>query len=107
MENYDAYFMAGGALQILGKLILVLASGILFTKQRNLGTTLMLLGSLLSIVFSLGTLLLTTFSAQAGPDSVIKANALGSLLTPLPYILFAIGLFWFSLKQVKKHPKNQ
>ncbi|MBR9853534.1 MAG: hypothetical protein GYB37_03005 [Algicola sp.] len=106
MANYEAYFMVGGVLTALGKLILVLASGILFTKQRNLGTTLMFLGSVLSIVFSLGTLLLTTFSAQAGQESVIKANALGSLLTPLPYILFAIGLLLFVIKQVKKHPGN-
>lgn len=106
MANYEAYFMVGGVLTALGKLILVLASGILFTKQRNLGTTLMFLGSVLSIVFSLGTLLLTTFSAQAGPESVIKANALGSLLMPLPYILFAIGLLLFVIKQVKKHPGN-
>jgi len=106
MENYEAYFMIGGGLNTLGKLILILASGILMAKQRNLGTVLMFLGSLLSIVFSLGIMLLTTFSAQEGPESVVKANALGNLFAPLPYILFAIGLLLFSAKQVKKQSQN-
>lgn len=106
MENYEAYFMIGGGLNTLGKLVLVLACGILLAKQRNWGTILMFLGSVLSIIFSLGTLLLTTFSAQGGPESVVKANALGSILTPLPYILFAIGLLLFAAKQVKKQQQR-
>ncbi|MBO0322483.1 hypothetical protein J0X14_09250 [Muricauda sp. CAU 1633] len=102
MENYEAYYMIGGGLTSLAKLIVVLASGILLAKQRNWGTILMFLGSVLSIIFSLGTLLLTTFSAQTGPESIVKANALGSILNPLPYVLFAIGLLLFAAKQVKK-----
>ncbi len=106
MENYEAYFMIGGGLTSLGKLIVVLASGILLAKQRNAGTILMFLGSVLSIVFSIGALLTTTFSAQAGPESIVKVNALSSILSPLPYILFAIGLLLFAAKQVKKQPRD-
>ncbi len=102
MENYEAYFMIGGGLNALGKLILVLACGILLAKQRNWGTLLMFLGSVLSIVFALGVLLLTTFSAQVNSESIVKANVLGSILTPLPYILFAIGLLLFAAKLAKK-----
>ncbi|MFD2098348.1 hypothetical protein [Flagellimonas iocasae] len=102
MENYEAYFMIGGGLNALGKLIVVLACGILLLKQRNLGTVLMFSGSVLSIILGLGFLLLSTFSAQEGPESVLNTNALGSILTPLPYILFAIGLLLFAAKQVKK-----
>ncbi|MFC4219949.1 hypothetical protein [Flagellimonas marina] len=102
MENYEAYYMIGGGLNAIGKLIVVLATGILLSKQRNSGTLLMFLGSVLSIIFSLGTLLLTTFSAQNGAQSIVKVNALGSILNPLPYILFAIGLLLFAAKQVKK-----
>lgn len=107
MENYEAYFMIGGGLSTLGKLILVLACGILLTKQKNLATILMFSGSVLSIVFSLVIMLGTTFSTQGGPESVVKVNALGSLLTPLPYILFAIGLLLFVAKQVKKQSQNE
>ncbi|MEW2922341.1 hypothetical protein AB1A65_12780 [Muricauda sp. ANG21] len=102
MENYEAYYMIGGGLNAIGKLIVVLATGILLSKQRNSGTLLMFLGSVLSIIFSVGTLLLTTFSAQNGAQSIVKVNALGSILNPLPYILFAIGLLLFAAKQVKK-----
>ncbi|WP_156102330.1 hypothetical protein [Muricauda sp. MAR_2010_75] len=106
MENYEAYFMIGGGLTSLGKLIAVLASGILLAKQRNWSTILMFLGSVLSIIVSLGFLLLTTFSAQEGPESVVKVNALGSIITPLPYILFVIGLLLFATKQVKKQQQG-
>ena len=99
--------MLGGGLNTLGKLILVLASGILLAKQRNPGTVLLFVGSVLSIVFSLGVLLLTTFSAQSGAESVLKMNALGSLLTPLPYILVGIGLLLFATKRVKKQGSQE
>lgn len=106
MENYEAYYMIAGGLNALGKLILVLASGILLTKQRNWGSIIMFLGSILSIVLSLIVLLGTTLSANYSLKLLATSSVIGNFLTTIPPIIFSIGLLLFVLLYVKKIQNN-
>ncbi len=108
MENNDSlYFAVGGLFYGLMQLIVLIACIILVLKQRNTATILMLIGQILSIVFSLGRYLWNFLAAQNGVDSVLQAQKIMSMIGPLPYGLFAIGLILFAMNQVKKKRLGQ
>ncbi|MDC6363078.1 MULTISPECIES: hypothetical protein [Flavobacteriaceae] len=108
MENNDSlYFAVGGLFYGLIQLIVLIACIILVLKQRNTATILMLTGQILSIVFSLGGYLWNFLAAKNGVDSLLQANKIMSVVGPLPYGLFAIGLILFAMNQVKKKRLGQ
>ncbi|MEZ4808809.1 MAG: hypothetical protein R2819_00500 [Allomuricauda sp.] len=102
MENLELYYYFSGILNALGKIILTIACFVLFVRQKNSATTIMLIGSVLTIVFGLAGLLWTTLSAQMGPQSLAKTNGIITILGQLPYILFTIGLLLFAFNHAKK-----
>ncbi|WP_318345362.1 hypothetical protein [Flagellimonas baculiformis] len=98
MENLEVYYMAGNAIGTIGQLVLLIACAVLIYKQRNIGTWLMLLGSLLSIVFSVGRVAWTAFASIKNPESYAHTMAVLNIFVQFPYLLFVIGLLLFAVK---------
>ncbi|MCR9227653.1 MAG: hypothetical protein NXH90_09575 [Flavobacteriaceae bacterium] len=107
MENLQNYYVIGGALNTLGQLIIVIASIILLIKQRNIPVFLILLGSTLSILFSVGSVFWNMVSAQDGPESLARNAGIVNIVSQLPYLLFAIGLLLYIIMFVKKQIKKE
>lgn len=103
MENIETYFVVGGVLNVVGKLIIIAACIILVIKQKNSATILMLVGSVLSAVLSLAGIVWAAASAYKNPEAVLTANGAMSILKELPYILFALGLILYAIKYLKKY----
>lgn|SRR5690606_4289524 len=101
MENLEIYYMAGNAISTIGQLVLLIGCAVLIYKQRNIGTWLMLVGSLLSIVFSVGRMAWTAFASINSPEFYMHTMAILNIFVQFPYLLFAIGLLLFAIKHTK------
>ena len=102
MENHTFFYAAGGILNGIAQLVVLIACIVLVIKQKSGSTLMMLVAQILGIFVSVAGLTWTTISAQLGPESVLRASKTMALMGPLPHILFAIGLLWFVYSNVKK-----
>ncbi|TAI49097.1 hypothetical protein [Flagellimonas allohymeniacidonis] len=102
MENLEAFYILGGAINGIFKLIIAAACVILLIRERNLATIFMCIGSILTIFFSLGSVLWTTLAASRSSEALIRSNAIMNLAAQIPVILFAIGILLFALQYGKK-----
>ncbi|RDY61295.1 hypothetical protein [Flagellimonas nanhaiensis] len=100
--NHTFFFAAGGVLNGIAQLVVLIACIILVIKQKSGSTIMMLVAQILGIFVSVGGFTWTALSAQVDPESVLTASKTMALLGPLPHILFAIGLIWFVYSNVKK-----
>lgn len=98
MENLEIYYMAGSTIGTIGQIVLLIACAVLIYKQRNIATLLMLLGSLLSIVFTVGRVAWTALANIENPESYAQAMAVLNIFVQFPYLLFVIGLLLFAVK---------
>lgn len=101
MENLETYYMAGSAIGTIGQLMLLIACAVLIYKQRDIGTWLMLVGSLLSIIFSVGRVAWTALASIENPESYAQTMAILNIFVQFPYLLFVIGLLLFAAKHTK------
>lgn len=105
--NLPISFYAGYVLQALGLLILLAACIILVIKQKSLATIMMLLGTVLTIILSIGGILWNWFAARNdGALGVIEAQGLQSLFGGLANLLFVIGLLLLAITYVKRTKKH-
>lgn len=102
MENLEIYFALGAILGAIGQLLFVLGCIILVVKQKNSGTILMLVGSVLHILFSLGSYVWTLFAARQSAEAVAQSAAFQNIVGRIPFILIAIGLLLYVVAYVKK-----
>ena len=101
MENYEFIYLTSGAINAILQIIVVIACGLLLWKNRAIATVLMFSGSLLSIIFLGLSFVITALAANNSPESVVKTNAILSIVGHLPSLIFALGLLLFVIKQVK------
>ncbi|MDC6364992.1 MULTISPECIES: hypothetical protein [Flavobacteriaceae] len=107
MDNtHTIFYAAGGVLNGIAQLIVLIACIVLVIKQKSGATILMLIAQILGLFFSIGGFAWTGLSAQLGPESVLYASKMTAVLSPIPHILFAIGLLLFVFHKVKKAPKD-
>lgn len=102
METFESVYMLSGAINTIFKLLTVVACILLFSKNRNAGTILMLLASILSIFFSIGSVLVTSLAANYSAEGVVKYNALVNLIGQIPVIMFTVGLMLLAMQYRKK-----
>ncbi len=102
MENLEIYFALGAILSAIGQLLFVLGCIILVIKQKNSGTILMLIGSILNILFSLGSYIWTIFAARQSAEAVAQSTVLQSIVGRIPFIVIAVGLLLYVVAHVKK-----
>ena len=100
--DHTIFYAAGGVLNGIAQLIVLIACIVLVIKQKSGSTILMLIAQIMGIFVSIGGFTWTALSAQLGSESVLRASKLMALMGPIPHILFAVGLLWFVLSKVKK-----
>ncbi|MEM7486970.1 MAG: hypothetical protein AAF348_17320 [Bacteroidota bacterium] len=101
-ESHTLFFAIGGILNTLGQLMIIIGCILLTIKQKNIGTIIMLIASILSLFFMIGSFTGNFIAGQYGVDSILSWSKIISVLGPLPYILFAIGLLIYAVKYVDK-----
>ncbi|NAY90678.1 hypothetical protein GTQ34_01995 [Muricauda sp. JGD-17] len=103
MENTDTLmFAAGGLLNGIAYLVIIVACILLVAKRKTGATVLMLASQLLGLLFFVASFAWTTISAHQGAESLVKTSKIIAMLGPLPHLLFAVGLLWFVFTLVKK-----
>ncbi|MEM9363265.1 MAG: hypothetical protein AAGA43_11545 [Bacteroidota bacterium] len=102
MKDFEVFYLTSGVISTIFQLVAVVATGMLLFKKRSLATGLMFFGSLFSIVFYGFSFLGTTLMARQGAESVVKFNAIFSIINQIPHILFAIGLLLFVIQYLKR-----
>ena len=107
MDNSDTlFFAAGGLLNGIAHLLIIIACVVLVIKRKSGPAVLMLAAQVLALLFYVGSLAWTTFAARQGAESLVQTSKILAMLGPLPHILFAVGLLWLAISLVKKG-KNQ
>lgn len=108
MENTDFIYSASAAIFNISNLILIAACIVLFTKKRALSTSLMLIGSILTLISSLSHLYLNFFLLHEDIDSFMKYSAFASIFSGISYFIFCLGILLFVTTDFKKEvPKNE
>ncbi|WP_435622669.1 hypothetical protein [Flagellimonas sp.] len=102
MENYEFLHLLSGFISTIFQLVVIVGCILLLSKSRNLATVLMLVGSVLSLFFSLFSVLGTSFMASQGAENLVQGIAIMGVVGQIPHILFALGLLLYVIKHVKK-----
>jgi LPXTG-motif cell wall-anchored protein len=108
MENLEYLYSISSIIFILAGICVLIASAILFSKKRTISTTLILIGSISSLMFNIGNRLINLIFKGYDMDSIIQINAVLVILSGIAYSLFCIGLLLFVVNDFnKKEPKNK
>ncbi|PWL38607.1 hypothetical protein DKG77_10130 [Flagellimonas aquimarina] len=103
MENNEyIHFIIGGLLHGISHLAVITACIIMLIKQKNSATILMLTASILTLLFSVGSIIWNRIAAYNGAESLVQATKIISILGAIPYILFALGLLLFAVRHLRK-----
>ncbi|MGX1929157.1 hypothetical protein [Flagellimonas sp. 2504JD4-2] len=95
-------YIIGSLLYGITNLLIIITCIVLVVKHKNIGTILMLIGSISILLFSIFNIVWTQVAARDGSESLVQATKLLSIIGPLPNTLFAIGLLLFAVRYVKK-----
>ncbi|WP_431121638.1 hypothetical protein [Flagellimonas flava] len=101
-DSYTLFFALGSILGTVAQLAVIIGCIVLVSKQKNAGTLLMLIGSILTLVFNILNFSGSLFAGHRGADSVLSWTKMFAVIGPLPYILFGIGLLVYAIGHVRK-----
>ena len=108
MENYNYLYTLNNIIYTFASLCIIVAGITLFYKRRTLSTTLMLVGSIVAFLFTIGSLFISSYVGRYDTETFIKINAICSLIGGLAYVVFCGGLMLFAITDYKKDvPKNE
>ena len=102
MENFEFFYLTSGVISTILQLVVIVATGMLFFKKRNMASGLMFFGSLFTVLFYGFSLFGNTLMAYDGTESVVKFNAIFGIVSQIPRVLFALGLLFFVIQYLKK-----
>ncbi len=91
MENLEYIFALAAILGGLVQLILIIAAIILIAKDKNAGTLLMLVGSIMMILNLVAGIVLPMLFAKKGAEFLAKSTALRQLIGQVPFIIYVLG----------------
>ncbi|WP_298925549.1 hypothetical protein [uncultured Allomuricauda sp.] len=101
--NQYIHFIISGLLNGIAHLIVIIACIVMVVKQKNSATILMLIASILTLLFSAGSIIWNKVAAYNGTESLVQATKITSIIGVIPYILFALGLILYATKYLKKN----
>ncbi|SNZ00641.1 hypothetical protein [Flagellimonas pacifica] len=102
MENIELVHLLGGILAYIAQFIIIVGCFFLVSKQRNLGTALMLAGAILNTLFAVSGFVWTLISARESAQSLVRTTGIINVLTNLPTLIFGLGLLLYGIKYLKK-----
>ena len=108
MENLEYLYSISSIIFILAGICVLIASVILFSKKRTTATTLILIGSISSLMVNIGNRLIDLIFKGYDMDSIIQINGIIIILGGIAYFLFCAGLLLFVVNDFKKEvSKNE
>jgi uncharacterized membrane protein len=102
MTDIEPFYIIGGIIGGLTQVLMLVMCIILVLKNKNTGTLLMLIGSILTILFYGLNIAWTTIAARNGAESVANSVAILQLLANIPYVIFTIGFGVFVFNHTRK-----
>ncbi|AWX43026.1 hypothetical protein HME9304_00013 [Flagellimonas maritima] len=97
-DSHTLYYAFGGILSALGQLALIIGCIVLVIKQKNIGTIIMLVASILSLLFMIASYAGNFIAGSYGTDLILTWSQIIAVVGPIPYILFAAGLLIHAIK---------
>ena len=102
MQDLPTPLIISYVISFLGHFLVLIACIVLLIKQKSLAATLMLVGMVLTVVFSVLGLFMNYVSAQKSAEAVIRTQGIFSTLNTLSYLVFGLGLLLLAIKAVHK-----
>ena len=102
MENNEILLALSGGVGAITQLVLIAASIILVYKNKNAGSILMLVGSILMFICLLSNSLLPILTARQGAESLAKTVVLLQVIRQIPFLLYTLGVIIFAINTTKK-----
>lgn len=82
--NQYIHFIISGLLNEIAHLIIIIACIIIVVKQKNGATILMLIASILTLLFSAGSIIWNKIAAYDGAESLVRVTKITSILGVYP-----------------------
>ncbi|MCA0133044.1 hypothetical protein [Winogradskyella alexanderae] len=102
MNSYDYLQLIGMILSGISSLGIVTATIILFIKKKTFSTTILLIGSILTILFGVGSFIANRAAGNHGAETLIKTIGWSKFIGGFLSILFCSGLLIFAIKDFKR-----
>lgn len=102
MENAEFILALAGILGVVIQLLLIVASIVLVSKDRNAGTILMLLGSILMLFNLFATFLIPILFVRNGIEFLAKSVVWQKVFDQLPFFLYVLGVLIYAIRIPKK-----
>ena len=101
-SSTEILFTIGPIISSFSTLIVLVASIILFIKQRTLATWLILIGNILVCITYIGSLIINIFAGRENIDTLLLTQGISSIAQSISYLIFAIGLIVLALSEFSK-----
>lgn len=102
MENVEWFYALAGALGGLAQVILIVASILLVYKNRHTGTVLMLMGSILMLLNSVGSVIFPIIFSSQGPEFLVKSLGVRQIAGQFPFLIYVLGALIYAIQLRKK-----
>ena len=107
-ESSELLFTISWIFHYIALVLVTIASIVIFTKKRTLGTTILLIGAILSVITIIVSFGVNLSGKNQEFETIMKAEGYIAILSSISYGLFCLGLFLFATTDYKKEkPKNE
>ncbi|MFK7812305.1 MAG: hypothetical protein AB8B59_07405 [Maribacter sp.] len=101
MEGIPVLNLIGSIILFLAKVLVVVASIIAFYKNKNIGGTLLMVGSLSILASDILGFFLIMNAGRTGPEEIVKYTGINSIISAITYFVFALGLIVYIINTRK------
>jgi len=102
-ESSEYLFTISSIIHYLALALVTIASVLIFIKKRTLGTSILLIGAILSIITLLISVGVNLSSFDDEFETMMKFRGSIAILSSLSYGLFCLGLFVFAISDLKSN----
>lgn len=102
MNPNDYLQLIGVILSGISSLGVVIATIILFIKKKTLSTTLLMIGSVLVVLFSIGSFIANRVAGNQSAEMLVKTISWSKLMGGFISLIFVVGLLIFVIKDFKR-----
>lgn len=104
MEDYQILFGINAGIVFFSKLILFIATLILFVKRRSVGSGLLFIAMIMEVILSVGFFIGNYVAARNSSESLIDFTALHGFVTAMVYVFFSVGFCVLVHELIKDKP---
>ncbi|MFV0541626.1 MAG: hypothetical protein ACK5MZ_10410 [Aestuariibaculum sp.] len=102
IKTIETAFVIFGSVSAITQIIVLIATIIIYTKNKNAASITLLIGSLLVFIGNLSSYFISFFFARQDVDYLIYIQLGINGFSALSYWVFGVGLLLYALNRVKK-----